>query len=144
MRRELSRNDDSDDSDDDTGTSPRCRRPRERRRRRRRTSCSASCRRKCKWAFNKCVSEENLRKASCYELISTMAEWVLDRKDMSVQDYQAVFEHVSFLTELAKYNEFNDIAHIDYDLAIQRLALKQGFAAFGMANQRVSVRFYVS
>lgn len=152
--RETSRDDETDDSEECTSSTSRRHTPRSRDRRRHRrrrgsssssSSRSASRRRKRKWALKKYVSEEkDLKKANCYELIGATAEWVLDKDNMSISDYKAMFEHVSFLTERAKLNEYYDKSHVDYDKAIRRLALREGFAAFGMANQRLSVRYYGS
>lgn len=122
-------------------------RSRERRRRRRSSSSSSpdSLERKLKskWSLKKFVdSKKDCKKLNCYEIVCATAAWVLEIPEMSVTDHRAMWEHVYFLSYRARYNEYMNSAHADYDLAIRKLAEKRGFEAFSSAHTGKSVLLY--
>ena len=129
----------------DYGTSRRG--SRERRRRRasdsRSGSRSASRRRRSKWSLKKfTVAGKDVKKMNCYELISSTMLWALEIRELSVGDCRALFEHISFISNRARNNDFTDTAHVDYVMAVRRSAEDKGFAAFSRANEGLSVMHY--
>ena len=68
--------------------------------------------------------------------------WFLDIDNLTLSDHRAFLQHLDVLTVRAMHEHFRDSAHIEYDLAIRRLAETQGFAAFGSENNGISVTYY--
>ena len=59
-----------------------------------------------------------------------------------MSDHRAFLQDLDFLTVRAMRKHFKDAAHIEYDLAIRRLAETQRFAAFSSDNNGISVTYY--
>lgn len=108
-------------------------------------SSSSTRRRRRKWSIKRyIVGSKTLKKLNAYELIESSARWILDIPRLTTVDYRAFIQHVSFLCNRAKSDEFKDTAHTEYDKDIRTLAETIGFAAFGKAHTSESILYYGS
>ena len=122
-------------------------RSRDTRRRRRSSSSSTSSsrRRQSKWSLKKfTMGGKEPRKLNGYEVICATTRWALGLKGLRMADYRAMFEHINFISGRAVDNDFADVAHAEYDIAIRKQAEEMGFAAFATANQATSIVHYGS
>lgn len=106
-------------------------------------SRSSSRRRRSKWSLKRfTVSSKEVRKLNAYELIEASSKWCLNIEDLTVKDYRVFIQHMAFIANRAKSDEFKDCAHTEYDAEIRKLAETIGFAAFSKANNGESVLHY--
>ena len=81
------------------------------------------------------MAKKDVRCLNAYELIGASIRWFLDIDNLTLSDHRACLQHLDFYTVRAMHEHFKDSAHIEYDLAIRRLAETQGFAAFSSENK---------
>ena len=83
-----------------------------------------------------------VHKLNAYEFIAASILWCLDIQALTTADYKAFLEHLCLIAIRAKDNCYKDSAHVDYVLAIRRMAEKIGFAAFSKENSGESIVHY--
>ena len=126
-------------------------RDRRRHRRSKRTSSTSSSdrtpsrerRRKSKWSLRRYTEDrKEVKKLNAYELIEASCSWFFDQEDLTTMKYCHFMKHIAFLAAKAKADKFLDCAHVHYDLAIRKLCVKQGFAAFTAGNSDLALKYY--
>ena len=106
-------------------------------------SSSSMRRRRHKWAVKRFIpGHTNLRKLNAYKLIKSSIKWCLDIPELTISDYRAFLQHIAFVANRAKSDDFKDTAHIDYDCEIRKLAESIGFVAFSREFTGESVLHY--
>lgn len=106
-------------------------------------SASRERRLRSKWSIRRYLEDrKDLKKLSPFELIESSCSWVLDKKDIDVQDLRRVVKHIKYISGRAKSGQFQDRAHASYDLAIRKLATTDGYEAFGAGNAEVALQYY--
>lgn len=104
---------------------------------------SGERRKKSKWSIKRHTTDKKeIKKLSPHELVEASGKWVLDRDDMTIEDYQSFIKHIVFLSSKAKCDKFVDSCHVQYDLAVRKRAVKEGFKAFTAGDQECSVAVY--
>ena len=79
---------------------------------------------------------------NAYKLIAASIMWCLESETLSTKDYRAFLEHLCLIAIRAKDNSYKDSAHVDYVLAVRRMAEKDSFAAFAKENSGESIVHY--
>ena len=67
---------------------------------------------------------------------------MIDSKDTSREDYRRFVRHIGYIAGRAKSDKFSNAAHAQYDLAVRKLALDDGFKAFTAGNSELSLKYY--
>ena len=57
-------------------------------------------------------------------------------------DVKAILEHLEFISVRAVHNGFVDSTHVEYDIAVRKLAESVGFEAFSQKDAGMSVKHY--
>ena len=57
-------------------------------------------------------------------------------------DTHAFLEHIEFLTVRAMHDDFKDLTHVEYNLAVRRFAENMGFEAFSSSQTGANVKYY--
>lgn len=96
-----------------------------------------------KWSIRRYLEDrKDLKKLSPFELIESSCGWVLDKKDLDLQDLRRFVKHIKYMSGKAKSGRFLDQAHASYDLAIRKLAVTDGYDAFCAGNPELALRYY--
>ena len=108
-------------------------------------SSSSTRRKRSKWSLRRfVVGGKDIKKLNAYELIGASARWCLECDGLTARDYRAFLEHINFISVRAMHDAYKDTAHTQYDAAVRKEAELMGFAAFGQANNGMSVIHYGS
>ena len=83
-----------------------------------------------------------MQKLNPHELITASTLWCLDIQDLTVADYRAFLKHIHFISIRAHDDYFRDSVHVDYVMAVRKVAEHAGFAAFAKSNDTESVVHY--
>ena len=106
-------------------------------------SSSSSRRRRSKWAIRKfTIGRKNVRWLNAYELIGASIRWFLSIDGLNMNDAKTFLEHLKFISVREMQDDFKDSMHIEYDIAIRRLADSLGFKAFSQTHLGISVKYY--
>ena len=76
------------------------------------------------------------------ELIGASIRWFLARDSTTMLDTRAFLEHIEFLTVRAMHEDFRDLTHVEYDLAVRRSAENMEFKAFSSSQTGASEKYY--
>ena len=117
-------------------------------RRQRHSSSSSSSgsierKRRSNWSLkHHTIAKKDVRKLNCHELVCATKGWALDIPEMTTADHRALWQHLNFISHRARHNDFVDMAHVEYDLSIRKMAESMGFKAFSNSNNGSSVIHY--
>ena len=75
------------------------------------------------------MGRKSVRRLNTYELIGTSIHWVLSVDSLDMHDVRAFLEHLEFISVTANHNDFVDSTHVEYNIAIRKLAESVGFEA---------------
>ena len=95
-----------------------------------------------KWSVNKFKEErKDVKKKAPFELIEASCVWVVDRKDVDADSLIGFIKHICYIAGKAKSGRFVDAAHVNYDLAVRKLAFSDGFKAFSADNLEIALKY---
>ena len=107
------------------------------------SSTSRERRLRSKWSIKRFLEDrKDLKKVTPFELIESSCSWVLECKDLDVNSLKQFVKHIGYMAGKAKSGRFMDQAHANYDIAIRKLAAKEGFEAFSAGNPELALKYY--
>lgn len=98
---------------------------------------------KRKWSLKHHTREKKcVTKLNPHELVEASCMWMLDVPDTTVGDFRKFVRHIAYMSGKARADRFWYSAHIGYDTAVRKEAVKEGFGAFGPGNQEHALDHY--
>ena len=88
------------------------------------------------------LSAERVCHLNAYELIGAPIRWFLSIEGLNMCDIKAFLEHLECISFRVMHNDFTDSTHVEYELAVRKLAESIGFEAFSQAHTGMSVEHY--
>ena len=55
---------------------------------------------------------------------------------MTIAKHRALLQHLNFISHRVRHNDFVDMAHFEYDLAVMKMAESVGVLRYGAQNMR--------
>ena len=110
---------------------------------RRGTDTKQQRRARSKWSVKRFMEErKDIKKMIPFELIEASCAWVVDKKDADEESLIGFIKHIGYMAGKAKSGRFVDAAHINYDLAVRKLAVSDGYKAFTAGNPELALKYY--